>query len=218
MDYTLTNVANKINEFADKIGSDYYPLPVVLDFFETSSYDFIGERLKHIEKTQEITDDISSLIKTSWLTVGQIATVDVNEPVKYGAAIPTDYLRKVAYDVYYADGSRCRRADLKRHGELMPGKNNPYRAPSKNYPIILQEENLFKIDAGAIVADRFYLIYCKKPTFATVGTPSTRAVNLPDDAIEKVILKTLISLYGKTADQRAAVMKEIEDSYRKAFR
>ena len=67
--YTVTEVKNKINQFADKLGSDYFTLPVLLNRFETSTWDFVGEKLKEIEATQTVTDDISPLIVRANLIV-----------------------------------------------------------------------------------------------------------------------------------------------------
>lgn len=214
MDYILSNVHLKIKQFADKVGSDYFPLPVILNFFETSTLDFIGERLKHIEKTQEITDDIAPLIVNGNLIIAPTSYLSD----KYTAAIPTNYHRLVSYDVLYEDGTRCRRADLLRQAEYHTARNNPNREPTKQYPIILQESNVFQIDAGVTIPHRLSIMYCKKPSFATTGESTVRIVNLSDEAIEKILYKTVMNLFNKTGDQRIETTAKLEESYRNLFR
>lgn len=214
MNYLLSNVHLKLRQLSDKMGSDYFPLPVFLNFFETATYDFVGECLKRIENTQTITDDIRDLIVPKEIVVIQ----DPNRAGKYIAAVPSDYLRQVAYDVRYADGSRCRRADVLKHAQKNVYRNDPTRKAEKDYPIILQYGSFFEIDSGSTVPKFFDLTYCKKPVFATTGEPGKRIVNLPDDAIEEVLKITVTGLFNKTADERQQSSYQLQESYRKVFR
>lgn len=202
---------------SDKMGSDYFPLPVILNRIETATLDFIGERLMEVEKNQTVTDDIRDLIKISKLLIIQDPNFP-NEP-RYIAGLPKDYLRLVAYDVYYLDGSRCRRADLIRKGEEVNALNNPNKQPTRMYPLITQEASQWHINCGlTTVPNTFKLTYCKKPTYATTGQPGTRIVNLPDDAIEKILLKTVKLLFHKTDDTRQQGAYLLEETFRKTFK
>jgi hypothetical protein len=214
MEYTLSEVHEKLKQFADKMNSDYFPLPVLLSHFETATLKFIGSRLRIVEKTQEVTDDLRSLIVPGKLVVVK----DSNDPTRYVAALPVNYLRLVSYDIHYADGSRCRRADLKRQAEYITALNDPNKKPTKQYPIILQEANLFQIDAGGVKPSFMAIKYCKKPTIATTGQPTLRIVNLPDDAIEEILLSTVTSLFNSTADQRVQSNYQLEEAFRKVFK
>ncbi len=214
MDYQLAEVQEKLKQLCDKMGSDYFVLPVFINFFQTATYDFVGEKLKIIEKTQEITDDIRDLI----LTIDILITLDPNQSDKYIAALPANYLRQVAYDVLYAGTERCRRADLLRHAQYTTAKLNPNKQPNKQYPLILQFATTFQIDSGPTVPVTFRLTYAKKPTFATTGQPGTRIVNLPDDAIEKILKITVTNLFNKTADERAPQSYQLQEAYRKVFK
>ncbi len=214
MDYTLSEVHEKLKQLSDKMGSDYFVLPVFLNFFETGSYDFIGEKLKIFEMTQEITDDIRNLIIKKDLVVGP----DPNFVGKHIAPIPTDYHRTVAYDVLYTGDERCRRADLIKHAEYVHSQNDPNRRPTKRYPLILQFASTFQIDSGVDVAAFMQLTYCKKPSFATTGEPGTRIVNLPDDSIEKILKITVTNLFNKTGDERTPMSYQLQEAYRKVFK
>ena len=214
MDYQLAEVHEKLKQLSDKMGSDYFPLPLFINFFETGTYDFVGEKLKIVEKTQEVTDDIRDLILTTDIDI----IVDPNQSDKYIAALPANYLRQVAYDVLYTGTESCRRADLIRHAEYSSAKLNPNKQPNKQYPLILQFASTFQIDAGATVPVTFRLTYAKKPTFATTGQPGTRIVNLPDDAIEEILKITVTNLFGKTADERQQPSYQLQEAYRKVFK
>jgi hypothetical protein len=215
MDYKLSSVHQKLKELSDKMGSDYFVLPVFLNFFETATYDFIGEKLKIIEKTQEITDDIRQLIPAP---TDIDIIVDPNDSTRYIAPLPSNYHRVVAYDIFYADDKKCRRADLIRQAEYNTARLNPNTMPTAEYPLILQFDSTFQIDAGSAVPLKFKLTFCKKPTFATTGKLSTRIVNLSDEAIEKILKMTVTSLFNKTADERSGQSYQLQETYRKVFK
>ena len=214
MDYTVSQVKKKINQLSDKMGSDYFTLPQILNFFETATYDFVGERLKHVEKTQEITDDIRNLISSP---VNLPAIEDPNISGRYIVAVPPNYLRQVAYDVYYEGNVRCRSSKIIRHAEYINALNNPNKRPSKDYPVILQFDSVWEIDAGGTQPLHLRLTYGKKPNFATTGEPNTRIVNLPDDAIEKIMKITVTNLFGTTADERQQPSYQLQEAYREIF-
>lgn len=217
MEYTLENVFEKTRQYADKMGSDYFPSGVILNRIETATYDFIDERLEAVELTQKITDDIRNLIKHVKLPI----ITDPSFPLenRYIAALPSDYLRQVAYDVLYQNGERCRRADMVRQGEKVLALNNPNRQPTKQYPLITQEASLWLIDCGdSIIPSIFHLTYCKKPTFGIVSNLSNRVVNLPDDAIEKILIKTMKLLYHNTDDSRQQGAYQLEETFGKVFK
>jgi len=211
MDYTLKEVDEKLKQFVDKVEGDYFPLPILLSHFETAALKFIGEKLRILEKTQEVVDDIRPLIIPGNLPI----TEDPNDALRYVAGIPMNYLRLVSYDILYADGTRCRRADLMKQAEYKNALINPSKQPTKYYPIILQENNLFQIDSGTDTPVTMVIKYCKKPTFAKTSQKTQRIINLPDDAIENIILSTVTSLFKSTADPRFQSNYLIEDAYRK---
>lgn len=211
MDYKLSEVDIKLKRFADKQGSDYFPLPVLLDYFQTATLDFISEKVKIIEKTQEVVDDIRPLVVPGKL----IVTPDPNDPTRFIAALPVKYLRVLSYDILYDDGTRCRRADMVRQGAYKISTLNPNKRPTKHYPLILQENNLFQIDAGDAVPAFMKIMYCKKPSFATTANTNVRIVNLPDEAIEKIILSTVTRLFNSTGDERTQSNYQLQEAFRK---
>lgn len=214
MNYSLSEVHHKLKQLSDKMGSDYFVLPVFLNFFETATYDFVGKKLKEIEKSQEITDDIRSLIIPKDIDI----IPDPNNVGKYITSVPTDYHRLVAYDVLYLNNERCRRADLIKHAQYSVYRLDPTRVPSKQYPLIIQYDSVFQIDSGITVPKKFRLTYCKKPNFATTGEPGKRIVNLPDDSIEAILKITVTNLFNKTGDERTQSSFQLQENYRNTFK
>jgi hypothetical protein len=211
MDYTLEGVHYVLQQFADKVDSDYFTLPELLSHFSVSANKFISERLDNVEKTQQITDDILPLVTPGNLDVIQ----DPNDASRYIAALPVKYLRLMSYDLIYSDGTRCRRADKMRQAEYSTASNNPYKRGSKQYPIILQENSLFQIDAGPGIPVSMVIKYCKKPSIAKTNQKTTRIINLPDEAIDKIILDTITRLFNRTGDQRTQSNLILEDAFKK---
>lgn len=211
MDYTLDGVHNILQQFADKVDSDYFTLPDLLNHFTVSAHKFIADRLDEIEKTQQVSDDIATLVHPTKLEVIK----DPNDSTRYIAAYPVNYLRLISYDIFYEGGYKCRRADKIRQAEYSVNSNNPYRRGTKQYPIILQENNLFQIDSGVAVPESMKLVYAKKPSIARTNEKTKRIINLPDEAIDKIILDTVTRLFNKTGDQRIQSNLHLEDVFKK---
>lgn len=213
MEYNLSEVHTNINQFVDKMGSDYFPLPEVLNNFRVSTYDFIDSQLKIAEETQQVVEDIRPLVFTSDIPV----IIDPNNSSRYIAAIPADYHRVLSYDLTYKDGSRCITADMKSHTQHIMQLNNPNRNPTKQYPTITQEADLFAIYCGTGNPKLFKMVICKKPKIATTGEPNKRIVNLPNAAIEKIMLSVCTRLLNKTGDERSQSSYAIQEAFRKTF-
>ena len=210
MSYTLEEVHYTLQQFADKLESDYFTLPELLSHFRVAANKFISERLDNVEKTQQITDDILPLITPASLPV----IPDPNDGSRFIAALPARYLRLLSYDIIYNDGTKCRRADKMRQAEYGTSSNSPYKRGSKYYPIILQENNLFQIDAGPGVPETMPIKFCKKPSIAKAHQKTTRIINLPDEAIDKIILDTVTRLFNRTADQRTQTNYQLEQTFK----
>ena len=58
MAYTVSYCDRFMDELLDKMGSDYFPLPIKLSRFESITLNFIRESSTFLEATQELSDDI----------------------------------------------------------------------------------------------------------------------------------------------------------------
>lgn len=216
MGYSLLEVSEKVNALADKLGSDFFPRPVMLTVFETSSLDFIGERLKLIEKNQEISDDISNLITPKKIQI--TPNPDANFPDEYIAPIPVDYMRLLSYGVIYNDNTQSRRTRLMKNSQYEAMKLDANNRPNKFYPIIVQSNSIWKVYSGSVdTPNKLKIVYCKLPSFAEINQLNTRIINLSDEAVEKIIYMTCTKLFNVTADQRTESNYKLQEAFRKVF-
>lgn len=217
MGFTLGEVENKINILADKLGSDFFPTPVLVEILELTTLDFIGERLKIFEKTQEVSDDISNLITP--LKIPIISNPDTSFPEEYIAGIPPNYLRLLSYGVIYDDLTNARRPRLMKNSQYEAMRLDPNNSPTKFYPIIAQLDSVWKIYSGSSnTPAQLKIVFCKNPTMAGVTQLNTRVVNLSDEAITKIIYSTVTRLFSTTADNRIESNYMLQEAYRKVFK
>lgn len=217
MNYTLGECVLKVNLLCDKMGSDYFTTPSILEVFRTHSLDFINEKLRIVEKNFEIIEDIANLIVPGNL----IITADTNEmgpPREYISAVPVNLMRLLSYAVKYSDGSVSRMANFERHGERYVSANNPNRKPHKYYPTILREEGIFRILCGTAVPATMKIKYCKKPTIAKSNQQDLRIINLNDSAIEEILLKTVTRLFHITSDEREQSSYQLQEAFKQVFK
>lgn len=224
MDFSLQAVDRKVREYADKIGSDYFPLPVFMNRFEKATYDFVGERAKIAENTQEVVDDIKRLVRIAELVIID----DPNESLagRYLAAQPADYLRLLRCTILFPGDTQSRRVTITKHGEIDSNLVNPYKKPSRNYPLVIQLESSFKVYTSSTPAPTFLkLSYVKTPSIVqpvsgTYGPTelATRIVDLPDDAILKIMQSVVTDYYINTGDPRGNGAYQLQESFRKVFR
>jgi len=211
MAYSLTEIYEKGIELIDKKGSDFVQLPEFLRVFQTNTYDFIGERIPIIEKTQQITNDLRPLMKTT-------VRPTIDDPDDSSAKIATIH-NEVHYlfraNPKYEDKTTGRRPVLLRHGNFDAYMSDPHNKPTPEYPLILQYMDYVKILSGPDKkAVGCYVTYLKEPTFATLNNPSIDAVDLSKVAQEDILYKTVISLLGTRGDDRTQLKMAQENGFR----
>jgi hypothetical protein len=214
MSYTVTEAYNRVLEEADKIGSDYYTLPQVLKAFKKETLNFIGERAKEVESSQEVTDDIRSLVESKLIPF----IINPDNPLERIASLPNDYHTKLTINVLYSDGLKARKPLIERHGETNTNTLSPFKKADRMYPVIQQFSNYFNIKTGLsagspIQPDKLILIYLKEPTFGKLQ--SDIIVNLPDQVCELLFSTTANSFLVNTGDIRAELDYKINQNYRK---
>jgi hypothetical protein len=214
MAYSVTEAYNRILEEADKIGSDYYTLPQVLKAFKKETFDFVGARAAEAEITQEVTDDIRSLVVPA-----KIAFIpNPDNALEVMAIVPNDYHSRLSINVLYSDGLKARKPTIEKMGEINTNSISPFKKEDRMYPRIQQFSNYFNVITGlssssVITPDKLILIYLKKPTFGKAL--SDQIVNLPDNVCELLFATTANSFKINAGDQRAASTFQINNTYRK---
>ena len=219
--YSLEWFDKHIDSMIDKLGSDYFPLQIKLERFETMVYDFIRETTDYFEATQELSDDLKTLLVEGIFDVEK-------ESLSFGNNIwnlpePADYLRLVSVipvihdSVTGKDMVKAKKVNILKKGQGIAYERDPFRSASAEYPNVYRMTNFFKIDVGTdqTIYNKAYISYVKKPTIANMGELTKRIVNLNDIAIEKICLKTADSLRITTGDVNAAPNYQFNSSFGK---
>ena len=108
MPYTVSEAYTRVLTEADKMGSDYFSLPQVLDVLQKEVYDFVEDQTKDIEKTQTVTEDIRPLLVVKEESL-------INSTLFQGdkmAAIPFDLFKPARLNVRYNDDTLSRETTL----------------------------------------------------------------------------------------------------------
>lgn len=214
MAYTVEHLYKKVLEGTDKMGSDFYPLPYVMNRLQTATFDFIGETVKFIENTQEIRDDIRPLYKPF-----KIAVVDDPNDASYKSiALPEEYLHLMEGKVVDANVT-VRSTRIIRHGQEEIFQSDPDTRATAEYPTIVIYDNIIRIlsTGNPTHVEGFYV---KKPTFGTDDInhgdiENEIAVNLPDNATDKIIKTIINDIFISVGDPRAQLQHAVKETYRK---
>lgn len=202
--YSLESCDKYMDEELDKMGSDYFPLPIKLNQFQKATYDFIRENTKFVEGNQEISDDIKTLLVPKvYVDLSQ----DADEPNVWNAVQPSDYFRLVYAEPYYGSTSpyqkKFKRVTILKLGQKQSYERDPFRNSTHEYPNLIRHGNGFYFDMGTndgTVYTKAKIGYIKNPTFATEQQLSTRIVDLPNLSIERIIDRTTNALRVIAAD------------------
>lgn len=210
---TVTKAYMRVLEEVDKIGSDYFSLPQVLSALQKEVWNFVDSRCKEIEITQEVTDDIRSLVIPNKIDL----MPNPDEPGEYMAALPNNYHRLLKLNIVFSDNIIARKPRVERFGEHNTNIANPYKTPTRAYPLIQQFSNYFNVITnlpvgGIITPTQMTIIYVKKPTFGT--QQSQPVVDLPDAVCEHLFAKTAEALLFNTGDPRGPVDFQVNKTYR----
>ncbi len=215
--YTIDYCDKYMDELLDKLGSDYFPLPIKMGRFVTSTLDFIRENTIYMEASQEISDDIKPLLVRANLVMalipGQIGIYEVPEP--------NDYLRLVSVEPYARINGvltkKYKKISVIKEGQRLAYERDPFREPSALYPSVYRNTNIFEINVGndTDVYDTAKVSYIKYPTFGDIENDDDIIVNLPPIAIEQIMLKVAESLRFTSADESAAAIYQFDQTFGK---
>ena len=206
MAYTIKYCDDHLDSLTDKLGSDYFPLPVKMGRFVTMTYDFIRENAEWFEANQEVSDDIKPLVIRQEMDC--VAVINSNNSL-FEVVEPSNYFRLLSLVPLIVNGAtrikRAKTIKIIREGQRDAYIRDPFRTPIPEEPHITRRANFFEINVGTNNENytKATLAYIKKPTFGDINNDNAIIVNLPDIAIEKIMLKTAASLRFTTADESA---------------
>lgn len=214
--YTVSYCDQFMDELLDKMGSDYFPLPIKLSRFRSIVLQFIRETTNFLEGTQEISDDIVSLVKPQKITLSN--RVNYMGKEVFRIEYPEDYLRLL--NIVFTDYKRVNdgmvhylseqivdsEIKLYKIGNFAPNERNPFRKPQG------EMVNIYRIDNGLIVDTKQNLkgakiTYVKMPIFGV--NKDDAIVNIHNNiVVDKLMHKTCVSLRATSSDEDVAFMDE----------
>lgn len=203
---TNMQLLEKVNDEADKQGSDYFSYPLVKERFRKCTLALIREWVKNAEDTQEVVDDLKPIIKIKPLT--PIANPD--DVSNFICAVPNDYLHKLSGRFIYDNGQSSVKTTFERHAEEEFNRASPFKRPSFEFPLVSQVGNHFIIDTDQVVPKEFKLIYVKIPLFG-VGE-NDPVFDLGEQALEKIVDLVTASFLIKAGDPRSGANYQFGES------
>ena len=209
MAYTVSYCDRFMDELLDKMGSDYFPLPIKLSRFESITLNFIRESSTFLEATQELSDDIVELSNSKTINIGARDQLYMGKKF-YRIPYPSDYIRLLNVIPFPSSNGKYvlnnnYDVQIYKIGNFAKNENNPFRqATGKNI-------NIYRIDGSVLIdtdqpVTHASFTYLKKPTFGK--NPNDVMVNLSDLTVDKLMQKTCVSLRATTSDQDTAYMDE----------
>lgn len=204
MNFTLEEVDNYLDEKLDKMGSDYFPLPIKYEEFKEATYDLIRESTKFIEGSQEISDDILPLVvrvpsvNMIYDSSSNIFKIDLT-------SINPLYHRLIEVIPFKEGVQVCKKPKIIKTGQNVAYSRDPYKEATEDYPLIERVDDTVLVNLGNNSnLSSFYttaqLTYVKQPTFASIEDLTERIVDLPNTSIYKIINRTHNSLRVKKDD------------------
>jgi hypothetical protein len=210
MAYTVDKFYRKVLEECDKMGSDFFPIPYIMNRLETAVHDFIGETVKFVENTQEIRDDIRTLYKPYKLPV-------VASEAGYLVSLPDDYQHLMSAMVV-DDTTTVRQTAIIRHGQEDIYQADPDTRATAEYPSIFLYQDYIKVLSTGNPTF-VYGMYIKQPTFGAYSEhddiETEIAVDLPEHAVDKVIKIMVRDMFTATGDPRVQPQYAMKEDYRK---
>ena len=205
--YTVADFDRKMDELLDKMGSDYFPLPIKLSRFESIVMTHIRETTNFLEATQELSDD---LVAISVSKPFPLLSKDHTYMGKnfYRIIFPEDYMRFLNINPYStAPGRQGETNEIKyyRIGHFNQNERNPLRKAKDDRINVYRMDDSIIIDTTKTFTN-CYMTYIEKPVIGKVGTDII--LNFSDLIVDKLMHKTMVSLRTTTSDQDAAYMDD----------
>lgn len=202
--YTVADFDRIMDELLDKMGSDYFSLPIKLSRFRIIVLNHVRETTQFLEATQELSDD---LVAISVSKPFPLLSKDHTYMGKnfYRVIFPTDYLRFLNVNPYKLNAKKTYEIKYYKIGNFNQNERNPFRKAKA------ERVNVYRIDDSIIidtteVFDECYMTYIEKPI---IGINLTDIIlNFSDMIVDKLMQKTAVHLRTTTSDQDAAYLDD----------
>lgn len=209
--YTVDYCDTFMDELLDKMGSNYFPLPIKLKRFESITLQFIRETTPFLEGTQELSDDISDLIVSIPRTLGTGKTYRYMGKLFYAFDLPENYFRLLNVVPLRQERGQPVLTDnfeikLYRIGSFILNQKNPFRKGIDN------RVNIYRMDGKILIeSDKDFktadLTYVRKPVFGKL--PTDNMIDIKNDlVVDKLLQKTCVSLRLTSSDEDGNTMDD----------
>lgn len=213
--YTVSYCDQFMDELLDKMGSDYFPLPIKLRRFESVTLQFLRESTNFLEGTQELSDDISSLLVSEKKSLGGGKNFQYMGKKFYRIEYPEDYLRLLSVVPYFEEkGSPIFGSDFEikiyKIGNFIINERNPFRNATK------ERMNIYRMDDSVLIDTDYSdfpalgyadFTYVRKPVFGRL--PNEPMVDINNDiVVDKLMHKTCVSLRATSSDEDVSFIDE----------
>jgi hypothetical protein len=233
MKYTIEYCDVLMDQELDKLGSDLVTLPLKLMQFRKATYDFIRETVKYIEITQEVSDDLKSLLR--YTTLPMVAN---GTPGQWQVLDPNDYHRLITAEPFYAPNPNQNQnlqnkssipanTFLKKYktiriiklGQEVAYNRDQFKKPTHEYPTVQRLSGKVLFDFGSddgTLYKNARISYVKEPNFgfdeSLMLNPNANyiipmqnvIVDLPPISIHKIIDRATNSLRFILGSQSSA--------------
>lgn len=208
--YNVEDFDRKMDELLDKMGSDYFPLPIKLSRFETILLQHIRETTNFFEATQELSDDLVAISTTVPISLGAGKNFLYMAKRFYKAPYPEDYMRFL--NIYpYSESSgvpqlgNTYQIKYYRIGHFASNERNPFRKAKGDTINVYRMDNSVLIDTENTFTHVSFT-YVRKPVIGKNLTDEI--VNFSDLIVDKLMQKTAVHLRTTTSDQDSAYLDD----------
>ena len=207
MAYTVSYCDRFMDELLDKMGSDYFPLPIKLSRFESIVLTHIRETTSFFEATQELSDDLVAISVSKDFPLLSKNHVYMAKNF-YKIVFSEKYMRLLNVNPYNnLAGEKGKVFEIKyyRIAHFNQNERNPFRTAKGDRINVYRLDNAVLIDSDKTFT-HCYMTYIEKPV---IGKNETDIIlNFSDLVVDKLMHKTMVSLRSTTSDQDSAYLDD----------
>lgn len=205
--YTVADFDRKMDELLDKMGSDYFPLPIKLSRLESVVLNHIRETTSFFEATQELSDDLVAISVSKPFPLLSKSHTYMGK-VFYKIIFPAEYMRLLnvnPYSTLYGDTVRNFEIKYYRIAHFNQNERNPFRTAKGERINVYRLDNAVLIDTEKTFT-HCYMTYIEKPVIGKIDADII--LNFSDLIVDKLMHKTAVSLRTTTSDKDAAYLDD----------
>ena len=212
MAYTVAYCDQFMDELLDKMGSDYFPLPIKLSRFKSITLQFFRESTNFLEGTQELSDDIVNHTISVPKTLSGGKNFQYMGKKFHQIEYPADYIRLLNIIPYNKLGNDIvlKKVEVKLYkiGNFIINELNPFRQAKGTRVNVYRMDNSVLIDTDQSF-DYADFTYVREPVFGTVNNPEGLICDIMNKVVvDKLMHKTVVSLRKTSSDEDADSMDQ----------